>query len=186
MDWLKTILKNAGIEVPDEVFSNIQKELPKHLIPKGEYNAKLEEIKGLNTQISERDGQLEKLKDSAGENESLKQQITTLQTENKTAADNFKKQINDIHFNYGIEKALTGAKAKNAKAVQALLNMDELKYEDGKISGLDKQLEAIKKDNGYLFEAEEEKLPPQFTQQHTFSGGASGIDARAVMGLPTK
>ena len=171
MDWLKTILKNAGIEVPDNVFSDIQKELPKYLIPKGEYNAKLEEIKGL--------------KASAGENASLKEQITTLQDKNKTDADNFKKQINDIHFNYSLEKALKGAKAKNAKAVQALLKTDELKYEDGKITGLDAQLEAIKKENDYLFEAEEGRQdPPQFTQKQILTGGASTVDARAIMGLP--
>ena len=79
MEWLKELLKTKGFEIDDEVISDIQKEMPKYFMPKSEYNAKLEEIKGLNTQISERDKQLKGLKDSAGDNEELQKQIKKLQ-----------------------------------------------------------------------------------------------------------
>ena len=79
MEWLKELLKAKGFEIGDDVISDIQKEMPKYFMPKAEYNSKLEEIKGLNTQISDRDKQLKDLKDSAGDNEELQKQIKKLQ-----------------------------------------------------------------------------------------------------------
>src|SRR3989304_3141283 len=70
------------------------------------------------------------------------------------------KQVSALKFDYALNEALTGAKAKNAKAVRALLNAENLKMgDDGKIVGLTEQLEAIKKDNDYLFDSQTTPLP---------------------------
>jgi hypothetical protein len=62
-------------------------------------------------------------------------------------------QIAELKFSHALESALVGAKAKNVKTVQALLNKDALSLsEDGSISGLSEQLEQIKSQNDYLFE----------------------------------
>ncbi len=61
----------------------------------------------------------------------------------KAAADEYKqkyekakeeaeKELEKIKFNHAIEKALAGAKAKNIKAVKALLDMEGLKLTDEK------------------------------------------------------
>lgn len=63
-------------------------------------------------------------------------------------------KIQSMQFDYAISDAITGAKAKNAKAVKALLNMDSLKFNDGEIIGLDKQIETLKSENDYLFESD--------------------------------
>jgi membrane protein involved in colicin uptake len=65
-------------------------------------------------------------------------------------------EIARLKFDHALEGALTGAKAKNIKAVKALLNFEELKlsHEDGSIIGLDKQLEKVKADAEYLFESD--------------------------------
>lgn len=63
-------------------------------------------------------------------------------------------KIQSMQFDYALSKALTGAKAKNTKAVKALLDMDGLKFNDGKIIGLDEQIEQLKSDNDYLFESD--------------------------------
>lgn len=62
-------------------------------------------------------------------------------------------QLTALKFDHALETALTGAKAKNAKAVRALLQMDALKLNeaDGSILGLKEQLEKVKTDNDYLF-----------------------------------
>ena len=66
-----------------------------------------------------------------------------------------KTQLAALKFDHALESALTGAKAKNAKAVQALLQRDLLKLaDDGSISGLKEQLEKIQADNDYLFESD--------------------------------
>ena len=50
-------------------------------MPKSEYNSKLEEIKGLGAQITERDKQLETLKNGADGNEALMAKATGTQTQ---------------------------------------------------------------------------------------------------------
>ncbi len=54
-----------------------------------------------------------------------------------------------MKFDYALTAALTGAKARNSKAVKALLDMDGLKLNDGKIIGLDEQLSQIKEENAF-------------------------------------
>ena len=61
-------------------------------------------------------------------------------------------QVASLKYDYALESALTGAKAKNIKAVKALLDGSILKLsEDGSIAGLKEQLEKVKSENDYLF-----------------------------------
>jgi len=96
-------------------------------------------------------------------------------------------EIQKLKFDHALEGALTEAKAKNPKAVKALLNFDELKLsqEDGSIIGLDKQLEKVKSENDYLFESEQ--LTPKIVtggQGKTKITDSMVIAARQAAGLP--
>lgn len=63
-------------------------------------------------------------------------------------------QVQRLKLQYAVDSALQGAKAKNLKAVKALLNAEEMQLaKDGSVIGLDKQLETIKAENDYLFES---------------------------------
>ena len=55
------------------------------------------------------------------------------------------------------------AKAKNPKAVKALLDTSTVKIVDGKLIGLDEQLTALKTSDDYLFTSDKLKgnTPPQ-------------------------
>ena len=130
------------------------------------------EVDGLKTQVGDRDKQLETLKASAGDNADLKKQIEDLQTENATAKANHESELNQLKIDFAVEKALTGAKAKNIKAVKALLELDDAK--DGNVKGLAEQIEKLTSgdDTKFLFEAQK-----QTKQQQNFKGfqpGASG------------
>ncbi len=153
MDWLKEILKKLGIDEGkvDSVIADISKELPKYFIPKDKFNEMSEAKKKLETDIQERDKQLEQLKAAAGSNEELKKQIETLQAENKKAAEEWQAKMAQMQLDFAIEKALTAAKAKNAKAVKALLDMEKVKLDGEKLLGLDDQLKAIQQSDPYLF-----------------------------------
>lgn len=153
MDWLKEILKKAGIEEGklDSVIGDINKELPKYFIPKDKYNEVAEAKKKLEADIQERDKQLEQLKNAAGNSEELKVQIEQLQAENKKAAEEWQAKMSQMQLDFAIDKALTAAKAKNAKAVKALLDMENVKLDGDKLLGLDDQLKAIKESDAYLF-----------------------------------
>lgn len=101
----------------------------------------------LKKEVSDRDGQIESLKKSAGNNEDLKKQIETLQAENKATK-----------LNAAIEKALTGAKARNITAVKALLkDIDKAELsDDGTVKGLEDQIKLLKSsdDTKFLFDTE--------------------------------
>ena len=128
------------------------------------------EVEGLKTQVSDRDKQLETLKTSAGDNAELKKQIEDLQTENATAKANHESELNQLKINFAVEKALTGAKAKNIKAVKALLELEDAKLDkDGNVKGLDEQIEKLTTgdDTKFLFEAQK--------QQYNFKGFQPGV-----------
>lgn len=111
---------------------------------------------GLKAQVSDRDKQLETLKASAGDNADLKKQIEDLQTENATAKANHESELNRLKVDFEVEKALTCAKAKNIKAVKALLDIADAKLDkEGNVKGLAEQIEKLTTDEGtkFLFDA---------------------------------
>ncbi|MCD8067758.1 MAG: phage scaffolding protein [Lachnospiraceae bacterium] len=131
------------------------------------------EIKSLQTQISERDTQLEGLKKSAGDNEALTQQIAELQLANTKATEAHEAEMNQLKLDVAVEKALTGANARNVKAVKALLDLEGAKLDkDGNVKGLQEQIEKLTAadDTKFLFNTQQ----PQQPQFKGFQPGASG------------
>ena len=120
----------------------------------------------------------------------------------KTAADEWKTkyeaaqqeaaaQMSKIKFDHALDGALTGAKAKNAKAVKALLDHEGLKFNeaDGSIVGLNDQLEKIKSENDYLFESDnpDPSIVTGGNNQSILNKGNSFLDAaRRGAQLPDK
>lgn len=114
----------------------------------------------------------------------------------KKAADDYKQKfeaaeakakadLDALKFDTALTSALSSAKAKNIKAVKALLDMEGLKLVNDKIDGLETQLKKVKEDNDYLFESDSK--PPRIVGS-TGGGAPDGDDAaiRAIMGLPVK
>jgi hypothetical protein len=135
------------------------------------------EVEGLKTQVGDRDRQLETLKASAGDNADLKKQIEDLQTENATAKATHESELNQLKIDFAVEKALTGAKAKNITAVKALLDLKDAKFDkEGNVKGLAEQIEKLTSDEGtkFLFEAQK--------QQQNFKGFQPGASAQQKPG----
>ena len=153
MDWLKELLKKAGVEEAklDGVIADIGKELPKHFIPKDKYNATAEAKKKLEADLAARDAQLEELKKAAGTSEELKKQIEQLQAENKKADEAWQTKLAQMQLDFALERALAAAKAKNPKAVKALLDLEKVKLDGEQLLGLDEQLKELQKSDAYLF-----------------------------------
>ena len=151
----------------------------KEFIPKSRFNEVSESNKALKTQITDRDKQLETLKKASGDAEAMKTKIEELQAANKTAAEEHEAQIRQIRMDHAVESALTGAKAKNVKAVRALLNLDDLDVDDdGKVKGLDKQIKKLAEadDTKFLFDATEDAGAGA-------DGGAAGKPKVNVFGM---
>jgi len=134
------------------------KEELKTYVPKDRFDEVNNRKKQLESDVTERDKQLEELKNNVGNAEELTKQIETLQAENQANNEKHEAEVKEIKITNAIEKSLTGAKAKNIKAVKALLELENVELlEDGSIKDLDKQIKALKEneDTGFLFNSED-------------------------------
>jgi hypothetical protein len=111
------------------------------------------EADGLKAQLVEANKAIEGFKGM--DIEGVKKSANEWKLQAEQAQADAAKQISTLKFDHALDGALTGAKAKNAKAVKALLQTDVLKLqEDGTIFGLDEQLKTVKEANDYLFESD--------------------------------
>lgn len=139
------------------------------------------EVDALKGQIKDRDKQLETLKATAGDNEELSKQIADLQAENTTAKQTHEAEMTRLKVDFAVEKALTGAKAKNVKAVKALLDLEDAKLDkEGNVKGLQEQIDKLiaADDSKFLFEVPEQGQQ----QQQTFKGFQPGTSTEQKPG----
>lgn len=142
----------------DEQATKVMEQLDGNYIPKTRFNEVNEENKSLKAAAKEHEKQLDTLKAAAGDNENLKEQIATLQQQNKDQQKAHEAELKQLKFDNALESALVAAGAKSTKAVRALLNVDNVKLnEDGKFSGLDEQITALKTSDGYMFAEQQNK-----------------------------
>lgn len=137
------------------------------------------QIDSLQMTLKERNKQLEDLQKSTGNVDDLKQQIATLQADNKAKDEEHAKELMQLKVDTAVEKALTGANAKNIKAVRALLDLTDAKLDkDGNVKGLSEQIEKLTtgEDTKFLFDA------PQQKQQQTFKGFQPGASTQQKPG----
>lgn len=134
----------------------------KGFIPKARFDEVNTEKKRLETTLAERNTELEVLKNSSGDAEALKQQITQLQEQYQQKDAAHAAEIAQLKLDAAIDAALTDAKAKNHKAVKALLDLENaLLQDDGSVKGLEDQLKALKQaeDSKFMFEDSTKQKP---------------------------
>lgn len=127
---------------------------------KKDYETVTAKVEGLEAQLNERDGQLKELKKAVKDNESLSAKITELEGANSTMKTDYENKLAAMQRDYDLENKLRDAKAKNVKAVKALLNAEE---------DFDKQIEKLKagEDTSFLFEQAQQASPPSGTSPHS-------------------
>lgn len=126
-----------------------------NFIPKTRFDEVNNEKNDYKKQIGERDKQLEALKTKATGNETLTAEIERLKGENEKTKTDYEAKIQQMNFNSKLDSTLSGLKAKNSKAVKALLNLDNVKLDGENFLGLNEQIEALKKSDPYLFEVKD-------------------------------
>jgi hypothetical protein len=120
-------------------------------LPKDRFNEKNDEVKDLKKQLKDRDAQLDDLKTKAAGNEELTKQINDLTEQNKTTAQEYQDKLDKQAFDFALERSLSKEKAKNPKAVKALLDTESIKLDGDKLLGLEDQLKELKESDAYLF-----------------------------------
>lgn len=153
------ILASIGVEVPEDKKTDLDKELTANYKAVADYEKQTTKVTSLTEQLTAaKDG----LKAFEGVDvNDLKGQITKLQGDLTAKDTEYQSKIADMEFNGLLTSAITVAKGKNAKAVMALLDMDALKSSKNQADDIKTALEALQKDNGYLFDTD--GTPPPYS-----------------------
>ena len=158
------LLKLGLSEEQAEKVLSANAEQLKGFIPKSRFD----EVNNTKKQL---DVQLENLKNSSGDVETMKQTIENLQRDNKAAKDNFEAELAKFKLESAIDTTLLSSNAINTKAVKALLDMGKIKLDGEILIGINEQIEALKtaEDSKMLFKTAESK-----PKEPNFSGVKPG------------
>jgi len=140
----------------EEQATKVMEQLDGNFVTKTRFNEVNEDLKKVKESLKERDGQLDKLKKSTNVDD-LKGEIEKLQTANKKKDEDHAAEIKAVKIESALESALVTAKAKNTKAVKALLDLKDVELaEDGTIKGLADQIKKLteSEDTSFLFDVE--------------------------------
>lgn len=132
------------------------------MIPKTRFDEINERMKKAETDVKERDKQIETLKKSATDNSELQQQIANLQAKNKADADKYAADIKERSRNNSINLAFTGKKARDINAARALVTFDDADFDENNElnkSGIAK-IEKTVTQNGWAFDVETKPTEP--------------------------
>ncbi len=113
----------------------------------------------------------------------LEAQLLEAKAGREADAKAFGDQLSAQKKDAGIAQALSRAQAKNLTAARALLRLDDIALDGDKLTGLDEQLEAVMRENPFLFGAAQGNPPPPANG----GGGFVSDDTakwRAEAGLP--
>lgn len=181
------LLKLELTEEQAEKVLSANTEQLKGFIPKARFDEVNNAKKQAEKDLSDRDKQLETLKNSTGDVETLKQTIETLQNENKAAMDKYNAELAEIKLAGAVDTALLGADALNVKAVKALLDMSKIKMDGDVLLGINEQIESLKKaeDSKMLFKAVEvgKQKGPNFAGVKPGEGNTGNGESNAPKSL---
>lgn len=161
-----------------------------------------QEVQGLNDKVSQKesklnelqstvdsykednkqkDNELKDLQEKAKNGDDLQQTISDLRQANEDREKERQKEINDLKFNHNLENKLRDVGARNVKAVRALLDSENLKFndEENEVIGLQDQLEKLRETDSYLFtdstnsdsQAQSSQQQQQQSQSQSYNAG---------------
>lgn len=156
----RDFLKNLGIEdkeIIDKILDENSADIGR---AKGELDTYKEKVTNLENDIKTKDGEITDLKSKVGDTEKLNEKISQLETDKTNLTNELNTKVSTIQKTHAIENTIRDSKAKNVKAVMALLDMDKITYENNELSGISEQLETLKggEDTSFLF-GEAQKAP---------------------------
>lgn len=159
------ILKKCGIEEAkaNEVLSAM-KEANIHTTSLENADVRYSKLKDKVTQLEETnknyETQVKQLSKNNKDNEELLKQLEQLQLSNKELQEKHSKELYERDFNYALDKGLSSVKAKDINDIKMFIDIEKLKYQDGKIEGLEEQIKSLEETKSYLFDTEQQQVPP--------------------------
>lgn len=190
------IMKEYGLEVPEDKQKDFEKAVLENYKTVADYNTQAGKLKAANdtiiandTAIGELKKQLEGFKDV--DVTGLNDTITKLEKEKQTMKEEYEKSISDRDFNDLLKESIASANGKNVKAITALLEVDELKASKNQKEDIANAIKALTEaeDSKMLFGTSEPEAAGRLDITGRIGGGS--VDAleasmRAAMGLEVK
>ena len=160
-------LKNLGIteqSVIDQIMAENGRDIS---AVRTELNTVKQQVTDLQGQVTAKDNEIATLNTKVGEVETMRNEIAQLKTDKTNLTTELNTKVNEIKKTHAIESGVRDAKARNIKAVIALLDISKITYENDALTGLTEQLEALKtgEDTSFLFD--EVQSVPAGTHVHT-------------------
>ena len=181
------ILKDFGLEVPEDKRADFDKAWKENYRTKADYDKAVEQRDNYKSQYDTATAELDKFKDVKPEE--MQATIEKLQKALKAKDDEYAAKEADRLFNDTLDKAITEAGGRNTKAIRGLLDIESLKGSKDQTADIKKALDAAKESDAYLFGADEPFKNPVGPTNNP--EGDKGLDVstatlRAAMGLPAE
>ena len=143
-----------ALGLTDEQVEKIAKDYENY-VPKAEHDQQATALKQAKEEQKRIAKELDTLKKNNASNEDLTKQIEQMKADAGKRQKEYDATIRQMKLDAAVDKSLLTAKAKNTKAVKALLDLANAEVgDDGSIKGLDDQLKKLKESDAYLFEPE--------------------------------
>ena len=177
------ILKDYGLEVPEDKKTEFDKAWKENYRTKADYDKVVDQRDAHKTSLDEVNA---KLKEFEGVDvNDLKGQITKLQGDLKAKDDEYAKKEEDRAFDDRLAEAIKKAGGRNPKAIRSLLDIEALKASKNQSEDIEKAIEATQKSDEYLFGSGEPINNPVGPTGGKGGAGEDNLAAmRAAMGLP--
>lgn len=146
-----TSLNLADETKKSKAVEDLKKMINDNYVEKAKFDEATTAKSNLETQIKERDKQLETLKKTAGDKEQLEATIKQLQEDNKSAKTKYETDLKNLRIDSAVKLKLSGT-AQDVDIVASLIDKTKLIVsDDGTVAGLDEQINPLKTSKPFLF-----------------------------------
>lgn len=146
-------------------------------VPKSRLDAKIGELNTATQTITTLNASIKTLEAQVKDDDKAKETIQSLQTD----LDNYKKALKDSQIDSALQLCAVENKAHDAKDLKGFLDMSKISIgENGEVIGIKEQVENLKKEKAYLFEACEPE-PQQQGGKNPFNG--TGVPGKQASGF---
>lgn len=143
------IMKEYGLEVPEEKKKDFEKAVFENYKTVSDYDAQSEKLKTAEDKVTTLTANLDKFKDVNVDE--LNNTITTLKTDLANKDKELTDKLAERDFNDLVKEAIASVNGRNAKAITALLDLETLKASKNQKADVEAALKA-------LTEAEDSKM----------------------------
>lgn len=144
-------LLNLDGEAKKKATESLKNLLKDSYVEKTKFDEAATAKSNLETQIKERDKQLDTLKKTAGDKEKLEATIKQLQEDNKSAKTKYETDLKNLRIDSAVKLKLSGT-AQDVDIVAGLIDKTKLIVsDDGTVAGLDEQINPLKQSKPFLF-----------------------------------